>query len=86
MYQARGTVGRGKGEWGCGGGWSVYSQPGTRVDGNSRHDTKEGFPSTNKRGFPRGKGRDFKATKRGYQKGVRGMHLHVYIVLIKDCV
>ncbi len=31
---------RGMGEWG-----SVYSQLGTRVDGNSRHDTKEGFPS-----------------------------------------
>ncbi len=31
------------GEWGGGG--SVYSQLGTRVDGNSRHDTKERFPS-----------------------------------------
>ncbi len=40
----------------------------------------------NKRGFPRGRGRDFQARKRGYQKEVRGMHLHVYIVLIKDCV
>jgi hypothetical protein len=25
------------------GGGSVYSQPGIRVDGNSRHDTEEGF-------------------------------------------
>ncbi len=39
-----------------------------------------------KGGFPRGRGRDLQATKRGCQKGVRGMHLHVYIVLIKDCV
>jgi hypothetical protein len=39
-----------------------------------------------KRGFPRGRGRDFQATKRGYQKRVRDMQLHVYIVLIKDCV
>jgi hypothetical protein len=34
----------------------------------------------------RSKGRDFQAAKRGCQKGVRSMHLHVYIMLIKDCV
>jgi hypothetical protein len=39
-----------------------------------------------RKGFPRGRGRDFQATKRGYQKRVRGMHLYVYIVLIKDCI
>ncbi len=31
-----------------------------------------------KGGFPRGKGRDFQATKRGCQKGVWGMHLYVW--------
>jgi hypothetical protein len=38
---------RWKGERGMGGGegGSVYSQPGSRVDRDSRHDTKEGFPS-----------------------------------------
>jgi hypothetical protein len=37
-----------KGERGMGGGGeggSVYSQPGSRVDRDLRHDTKEGFPS-----------------------------------------
>jgi hypothetical protein len=36
-----------KGEWesGKGGGGSVYSQPGSRVDVNTRHATMEGFPS-----------------------------------------
>jgi hypothetical protein len=34
----------------------------------------------------RSKGRDFQAAKRGCQKGVRSMHFHVYIMLIKDCV
>ncbi len=32
------------------------------------------------------KGRDFQAAKGGMSKGVRSMPLHVYIVLIKDCV
>ncbi len=44
---ARGTIGRGTrgmGEWERGRG-SVYSQPGSRVDVNSRHATKEGFSS-----------------------------------------
>ncbi len=31
------------------GGGSVYSQPGIRVDGNSRHDSEEGF-QVSKRG------------------------------------
>jgi hypothetical protein len=40
-----GTVGEGKKGMGRKGGGSVYSQPGIRVDGDSRHDTEEGFPS-----------------------------------------
>ncbi len=42
-------MGKGKREWGGKGGGSVYSQPGIRVDGNSRHDTEEGF-QVSKRG------------------------------------
>jgi hypothetical protein len=48
MYLKWGTVGevkKGTGRKGKGGGESVYSQPGIRVDGDSRHVTKEGFPS-----------------------------------------
>jgi hypothetical protein len=71
-----------------GGGWkggSVYSQPGSRVDVNSLHDTKEGFPSKSKGDFKQIR-EGFPCNKRGVQKGVKGMHLNVYIVLIKDCV
>ncbi len=42
-------MGKGKREWGGKGGGSVYSQPGIRVDGNSRQDTEEGF-QVSKRG------------------------------------
>jgi hypothetical protein len=37
---------------------SVYSQPGIRVDRDSRHDTEEGFQVSKGR-VPRNKGRDF---------------------------
>jgi hypothetical protein len=61
------------------------------VDGDSRHDTEEGF-QVSKGGVLRNKGRDFQATKGGLSKGLR--HAPpciyrancVYIVLIKDCV
>jgi hypothetical protein len=79
-------LGRGKGNGEERGG-SVYSQPGIRADGDSRHDTEEGFQVSKGR-IPRDKGRDFQATKRGYQKDW-GMHPRVYITLIvyiKDCV
>jgi hypothetical protein len=39
-----------------------------------------------RRRIPRGKGRNFQATKSCYPEGAGGMHLYVYIVLIKDCV
>jgi hypothetical protein len=48
MYLKWGTIGEGKkgmGRKGKGERGSVYSQPGIRVDGDSRHVTKEGFPS-----------------------------------------
>jgi hypothetical protein len=38
-----GIVGEGEKGMGRKGGGSVYSQPGIRVDGNSCHDTEEGF-------------------------------------------
>jgi hypothetical protein len=79
MHLRRGTVGKGGKGMGRKGG-SVYSQPGIRADGDLRHDTEEGFQVSKGRG-PRVKGRDFQATKRGYQKDW-GMHPHVYIVLI----
>jgi hypothetical protein len=50
MYLKWGTVGEGERGMGRkGGGGSVYSQPEIRVDGNSRHDTEEGF-QVSKRG------------------------------------
>ncbi len=55
-----GTVGEreeGMGRKGAGG--SVYSQPGIRVDGNSCHNTEEGFKVSKRVGGSRNKGRDF---------------------------
>jgi hypothetical protein len=53
MYFKWGTVGEGKkgtGRKGKGkGGGSVYSQPGIRVDGESHHNSEEGF-QVSKRG------------------------------------
>ncbi len=49
MHLRRGTVGEGEKGMGRKGGVSVYSQPGIRVDGNSHHDTEEGF-QVSKRG------------------------------------
>jgi hypothetical protein len=77
MHLRRGTAGkRERGMGRKGGGGLVYSKPGNRVDGNTRHNTKEGFPSKGR--VPRNKGRDFQATKGGYQKGV-GAWTSVYI-------
>jgi hypothetical protein len=45
MHLRRGTVEEGEKEMGREGGGPVYSQPGIRVDRDSRHDTEEGFPS-----------------------------------------
>ncbi len=52
-----GERGNGEGEGG-----SVYSQPGTRVDGNSCHDTKE----------------DFQVSKGGISKEQRGLSKRGY--------
>jgi hypothetical protein len=84
MHLRMGTVGEGEREWGGRGGL-VYSQPGTRVDGDSSTTQRREFQVSKGR-VPRNKGRDFQATKGGYQKGVWSMHLRVYIMLIKDCV
>jgi hypothetical protein len=59
--------GRGNGNWEEKGGGSVNSQPGIRVDGDSRHDTEEGFQVSKGR-IPENKGRDFQATKGDCQK------------------
>jgi hypothetical protein len=89
MYLKWETVG--EGEKGMGrkeGGGSVHSQPGIRVDGNSRHDTEEGF-QVSKRGvqgiwvgISKQKGiiKRFGAFTSVYHAN------RVYIVLIKDCV
>jgi hypothetical protein len=45
MHLKWGTVGEAEKGMGRKGGGSVYSQPGIRVDRDSRHDTEEGFPS-----------------------------------------
>jgi hypothetical protein len=39
-----------------------------------------------KKEFSRRAGVGFPNSTRGYQKGIAGMHLYLYIVLIKDCV
>jgi hypothetical protein len=44
MHLRKGTVGKGEKVKGRKGG-SVYSEPGISVDGDSRHNTEEGFPS-----------------------------------------
>jgi hypothetical protein len=49
MHLTRGTAGEGEKGMGRKGGGSVYSQPGIRMDGDSRHDTEEGF-QVSKRG------------------------------------
>jgi hypothetical protein len=83
-----GPVGEREKGMGRKGGGSVYSQPGIRVDGDSRNDTEEGF-QVSKRGV---QGIRVGITK---QKGIIQRigactsvdHAnHVYIVLIKDCV
>jgi hypothetical protein len=79
MHLRRGTVGEGEKGMGRKRG-GAYSQPGIRADGDSRHDTEEGFKVSKGR-VTRNKGRDFQATKRGYQKDW-GMHPRVYIMLI----
>jgi hypothetical protein len=87
MYLKWGTVGEGEKGMGRKGG-SVYSQPGIRVDWNSRHNTEEGF-QVSKRGV---QGIRVGISK---QKGIIERigactsiyHANrVYIVLIKDCV
>jgi hypothetical protein len=56
MHLNKGNRWKGKGGMGRVRGGSVYYQPGTRVDSNSRHDTKEGFPSKYERDFQTNKG------------------------------
>jgi hypothetical protein len=56
---------RGMGRKGEGG--SVYSQPGIRVDRDSRTTQRRDFQVSKGRG-PRDKGRDFLATRGDYQK------------------
>jgi hypothetical protein len=70
---------------GSGGGGQYTANLGPEWMG-TRATTQSRDFQVSKRGFPRGRGRDFQATKRGCEKVVNGMHLHVYIVLIKDCV
>ncbi len=89
MYLKWGTVG--EGEKGMGrkrGGGSVYSQPGIRVDGNLRHDIKEGF-QVSKRGVQGVRVGIFKQNRIIERIGACTSMYHanrVYIVLIKDCV
>ncbi len=79
-------MGEGKGNGGVGGGGGQYTANlGPEWTGICATTQRRDF-QVSKGGFPRNRGKDFQATKRGHQKGVRGMHLHVYIVLIKDCV
>ncbi len=70
------------------GGGSVYSQPGIKVDGDTCHDTKEGF-QVSKRGV-QGIGEGI-SKQRGSIKRVEACtsiyHADlVYIVLLKNCV
>jgi hypothetical protein len=88
MYLKWGTVGKGEKGMGRKGGGSVYSQPGIRVDRNSRHDTEEGF-QVSKRGVQGIRVGIYK--QKGIIKRIGACTSiqranHVYIVLIKDCV
>jgi hypothetical protein len=95
MYLKWGTVGEGEKRMERKGGrGSVYSQAGIRVDGNSRHDTEEGF-QVSKRGVQgirggipskRGLSKDWGMHLRTYHANCVYIMLIVYIVLIKDCV
>jgi hypothetical protein len=85
MHYVRGAVGRGKANRGVGGGGQYKANQGTEWTGIRATTQRRDF-QVSKGGFPRGGEWDFQATKMGCQKGVRGMHLHVYIVLIKDCI
>jgi hypothetical protein len=88
MYLKWGTVGEGEKGMGRRGGGSVYSQPGFRVDGNSRHDTKEGFQVSKRgvQGIRVGISKQKGIIKRiGACTSVYHAN-HVYIMLIKDCV
>jgi hypothetical protein len=88
MYLKWGTIGEREEGMGRKGGGSVYSQPGIRVDGNSRHDTEEGV-QVSKRGVQRirvGISKQKGIIQRiGACTSVDHAN-HVYIVLIKDCV
>jgi hypothetical protein len=87
MHLKWGTVGKGERGWGGEGG-SVYSQPGIRVDGSSRHDTEEGFQVSKRgvQGLRVGISKQKGIIKRiGACTSVDRAN-HVYIVLIKDCV
>ncbi len=78
MHLRRETVGEGEKRMGRKGGGSVYSQPGIRVDGNSHHNSEEGF-QVSKRGV---QGIRVGISK---QKGIIkriGSCTSVYIVLI----
>jgi hypothetical protein len=78
-------LGGGNGNGGVGGGGQYTANLGPEWTGIRTMIQRRDL-QVSKGGFPRGRGRDFQATKRGCQKGVRGMHLYEYIVLIKDCV
>jgi hypothetical protein len=65
-----------------GGGMSVYSQPGIRVDGNSHHDTEEGF-QVSKRGV-----QGIRAgipSKGGLSKGLGHAPPYIMLILYMSC-
>jgi hypothetical protein len=88
MYLKWGTVGEGETGLGTKRGGSIYSQPGIRVDGNSRHDTEEGFQVSKRvvQGVRVGISKQKGIIKRfgactSVDHANRG-----YVMLIKDCV
>ncbi len=68
-----------------GGGGQYTANLGTEWSGTRATTQRRDFQVSKGRVL-RSKGRDSRRQKGDIKKGVRSMHRHVYIMLIKDCV
>jgi hypothetical protein len=72
-----------------GGGKGNWEEGGVQYTANQGPEWTGIRATTQRRDFQVSKGRVPRVrggTRRGYQKGAWGMHLYVYIMLMKDCV
>ncbi len=84
MHLRKGTVEQGEKGMGRKRGGQYTANQGSEWTGIRATTQRRDFQVSKGRA-PRNKGSDFQATKGDYRKDW-GMHLRVYIVLIKDCV